>query len=314
MDRLSLKFLPEEHRLLQSLRDAGIKNKKILIAVSGGVDSVVCLALLARLNPVLKNKISVAYVHHGRGTPAQERYRNRALKFVRGLAETYAVPFHTNADFPDKKLKSEDEFRRWRYEHLNKWLDGGVLVLAHQLDDQLETRLLNLIRGSGAKGLQGMSFYHSAKLRPLLIFQRQEVEKLARRLKLKWVEDPSNKKTDPLRNWLRQKWLPQLENKRAGSVARFAHSLENMRQNLPVEILEEQFQNGISRREFIGRSRAEQGALIVSYLRYLKIRDYTHGQVEEILRRLDNGREEFTFTVLKHVWHVSADRFLAVKS
>ncbi len=335
LGRSKLKWRAQEHQVLRDWRQSTLATRHVLVAVSGGIDSVVLLQLLQRLKPVLKIELSVVYVHHGLvGTKAQTRYRERAQKFVQKLAQNLDLPFYTNEvtsrpSVRDRRSKaataSEAALRDFRFAQIAKVVAKirkrdqvqPVVALAHHRDDLLETQMLRLIRGTGVEGLRAMSFYsvESERLRPLLNLSKSEIHAYAKELKLDWLGDPSNENTDPLRNWLRQKWLPSLEKKSPGSQSSLARSFLQIVESLTNESLHTttQKETGFSRADFLALSLAGKKTTVARYLRSIGIFAYTQGQIEEICRRLDNAKSAYTFEILKHVWVIDTLRIKAVK-
>ncbi|OFZ11794.1 MAG: tRNA lysidine(34) synthetase TilS [Bdellovibrionales bacterium RBG_16_40_8] len=323
MDSLQLKLLPVEHKVLRDLRKVGGEGHHILVAVSGGRDSMVLLTLLKRLQPLIKSPLYVGHIHHGRGDRVQTIFRNRARRFVKKSSSLLNLPFYTNKTLPRAILRSEAELRNFRYKELQKILTKisrksaatPYLALAHHQDDLLETQIIRLIRGTGLYGLKAMSVLSEEKLRPLLKCTGEEIQDLANKLNVRWLDDPSNENRDTLRNWLRHKWLLDLEKKIPGSKTSLARSLSNISSNdkkstinvLPIH------KQSLSRPEFLFLSRDEKCSIVARYLVCLKISHYTQGQIEEIVRRLDNRRGEFRFRLLNHEWRVNAERIQALK-
>ena len=217
------------NKTLTLFKDHKIQNKKIIVAISGGLDSVVLLDLLKELRSPCKLKLYPLYIHHGFSTNKDiQNYRDKAKHFVHHLSQSYDLKFLC-PKAPKNLLKSEEDFRNFRrshFENLLKQKTVDVIALAHNSNDLLETRLLQLIRGSGEKGLKGMQIWEAPYLRPLLAFSRHEIKNYALQNKLQWLEDPSNKDNRYLRNWIRNKWLMDLENKTTGSVKSLSRSLE----------------------------------------------------------------------------------------
>jgi tRNA(Ile)-lysidine synthase len=187
---------------------------KILLAVSGGVDSVVLLDLLAKnklekfLNCRLATadwQLSIAHFNH-----AMHRQADSQTKFVEQLAQKYGADFYSEKT--KKKLRSEAEAREARYEFLNKLAEeicAERIATAHHADDQIETILFNLIRGSGITGLGGMNELNGKIWRPLLGISKAQLETYAKKNKLKWVKDPTNQNLDYKRNFIRKEILPR---------------------------------------------------------------------------------------------------------
>jgi len=325
----SIPFQSEEQDILRRLRRHGIVRRPILLAVSGGCDSMFLLTALARLNPLLKNELAVAHIHHGPiGAKKMRTFRDKAQIAVERRARALGLPFFTERSA--KALHGENECRDFRWSRLRRlrdqWqpqLKGEVLIAtAHHRDDLLETQILRLIRGTSLRGLAGISFRDEDRLRPLLALRRDEIEAVSRRLKIKWHDDPSNKNSDPLRNWLRQKWLPALEAKQRGATGSLARSLATIASSSTESATEHGSASlsamgsasvSISRQKFMSEGPPQQRQLVARYLLEIGVRDYSQGQIEEIVRRLDNRRGEHKFAILKHEWHVNAEQIRATK-
>jgi tRNA(Ile)-lysidine synthase len=181
-----------------------------LVAVSGGVDSVV----LAHLLTMAGFDIVIAHCNfqlRGTASDADER-------FVIELGRQLKVPVHTRAfdthAYMDKHGVSLQmaarELRYSWFEELNSCLGTDGVLVAHHGDDQIETVLLNLLRGTGIEGVYGMSSKRDFIRRPLLPFSREEIKTYLERNGLQWREDQSNAKTIYKRNFVRHKFLPLL--------------------------------------------------------------------------------------------------------
>jgi tRNA(Ile)-lysidine synthase len=187
----------------------------LIVALSGGADSTALLDLLAHL-PDFNLKLIVAHLNHGlRGAES-----DADEEFCRTLAETYALPFATQRVDVKKmaqvrRLNLEDAGRRARIEFfdaLSIRQGAAAVVLAHHADDQAETVLMRLLRGSGMSGLSGMPYRNDrGYLRPLLDVPRAEIEQYLHDRDLHWREDASNRDTAFLRNRIRHQLLPLLE-------------------------------------------------------------------------------------------------------
>ena len=228
-----------EHRFTRQIKALDKEPQQIVIAVSGGLDSMVLAHLFFKLSKLLKIEIAVAHIHHGTAETKQSQiFRDKAFEFVKAWVESSGVSFLTNGSLLNSKiiLKSEAELRDFRHSYLEQlrreFSKSAFLALAQHRDDLLETRLIRLIRGTGAEGFGSMVLLKEHILRPLLGFSRSEIMDYARAEKIQWLEDPSNKSVDPLRNWMRQEWLPQLEEKRPGGSAAMGRSFELQEEEL----------------------------------------------------------------------------------
>lgn len=185
-------------------------NHRILIAVSGGIDSVVMLDLLLKVG----YDISIAHCNFKlRGDESDEDE-----DFVVELAKKYQVElfaksFDTGEYARKNKCSIQEAARELRYE----WFDELVkinkidrIAVGQHLDDQVETFFINLFRGSGVKGLKSIPVKRGKVIRPLMFTSRKEIEDYAKENRLEFREDSSNKSDKYLRNKIRRKLLPVL--------------------------------------------------------------------------------------------------------
>ena len=218
--------------------------KRIALALSGGLDSVVlldtvCKAVQASNTSKQSTEVWVFHIHHGLQKPADQW-----LEFCEKLAKKYHARFDFRLlHFADKSEGNiEARARQSRYEALTELcIEHGIkdLLLAHHQNDQAETILLQLLRGAGVAGLSGMPqdrilYANNQEIilwRPLLNQSRQELEVYAKKNKLKWVEDPSNQDTRYRRNAIRKDIIPKLEKIQPGAIANLARSADLLAQS-----------------------------------------------------------------------------------
>jgi tRNA(Ile)-lysidine synthase len=187
----------------------------VLLAVSGGADSVCLLDVLVQLAPLHRWQLHVGHFNH--------RLRGEAAEadavFVQGLASRWGLPCTVEAgDVADlaraHHLSLEDAARRLRYAFLTRTaqaVGAAAIALAHHQDDQAETVLLHLLRGSGLAGLAGMQYRNGLLVRPLLDFPRQALRDYCQRKGLAFREDATNLSVVPQRNWVRHVVIPMLQ-------------------------------------------------------------------------------------------------------
>lgn len=196
-------FIEEKH-LLGS-------GDKVLVALSGGADSVALLRVLLRLGYVCE----AAHCNfHLRG---EESVRDE--RFVRALAESLGVPLHvihfdTNAYAASHNVSVEMAARELRYDwfaKLRQECGAKVVAVAHHRDDSVETFLLNLVRGTGINGLQGIRPVNGEVVRPLLCVSRAEILDYLSSLGQDYVTDSTNLQDEFVRNKLRLNVIPMLE-------------------------------------------------------------------------------------------------------
>jgi tRNA(Ile)-lysidine synthetase-like protein len=174
-----------------------------VVAVSGGVDSV---SLLHALQSTPGVKLTVAHFDHGiRNDSAYDR------QLVQQLAQKYKLPFvyqegHLGAH------ASEDLARRARYDFLQsvqKAVNAQAIITAHHQDDVVETAIINMLRGTGRKGITALKS-HRHLVRPLLAIPKSQIHAYAKEQGLVWREDSTNQDTTLLRNYIRKVIMPKL--------------------------------------------------------------------------------------------------------
>lgn len=313
-----------EQAVLRTYRALDHAPKKLLVACSGGIDSMVLLEALTKLKRVLKLEILVAHVHHG---PGNARFRKKAWKLVRAVCEQKGLLFLSNSPngdpAQDQTLSSEAELRDFRWQWLRRWQSEyqlDAVVVAHHYQDLLETRMMRLIRGTGALGLKGMSLMDTREsiFRPLLMVEKARVMEYAKLAGVEYADDPSNKSVDPFRNWIRR-WLTELDQRQPNGTRNLARSLSQLVEQLEASASPSHFENsdsfltdgGIDRRRYLTSLKASQRAHLARYCYEVGIKNYTQGHIEELLKRLDDPKKRFTFELLQCVWSVTPDRIKA---
>lgn len=189
-----------------------LEKSKLLVAVSGGLDSMVLVYLCQKLDL----NFSLAHCNY----KLREIESNYDEGFIKSYAKTnsielFTTSFDTNSYASSTKQSVQMAARKLRYEwfELLQEQNGFDFVLtAHHADDNLETFLINLSRGTGLEGLTGIPAINGSIIRPLLEFTRTEILDFATAKNLKWREDSSNKKVLYLRNNIRHSIIPLLKN------------------------------------------------------------------------------------------------------
>ncbi len=188
-----------------------LNKSKILIAISGGLDSVVLTHLCHQLN------LNIALAHcnfnlRGKESDADENFVFQLAEDLN--IEVFIEDFDTENYAKENKLSIQMSARELRYfwfDDLAEQLQFDYILTAHHADDNLETFLINLSRGTGIEGLTGIPEINNNIVRPLLPFSRDEIETYAKDNQLKWREDSSNTSTKYLRNKLRHDVIPVLK-------------------------------------------------------------------------------------------------------
>jgi tRNA(Ile)-lysidine synthase len=192
------------------LRAHDLRGKRVAVGLSGGVDSVVLLHLLRELAPECGFRVSAIHVHHGLSPNADSWAR-----FCRALCRRWKTPLavrRVRVIRGGAGLEAAARAARYR---CYRTLRADVIALGHQLDDQAETVLMNLLRGAGLAGASGMRasalLHEKLVVRPLLEVPRAAITRYATANRLDWIEDESNRDESLSRNYLRRRVGPLLE-------------------------------------------------------------------------------------------------------
>lgn len=204
-------------------------NRKYIVAVSGGIDSVVLLHQLWKLHPA---QLIVAHFDHGiRDNSADD------ASFVQQLAEKYKLPYEGVREELGGDA-SEEVSRERRYLFLRRIADtyGGVIVTAHHSDDVVETIAINLQRGTGWRGLAVLDSVEI--MRPLIRFTKQQLRDYAGRHNLEWREDSTNQSDAYLRNRLRQKIATEIDDDTSLQLQALRDTQRHLKQLIDAEASE----------------------------------------------------------------------------
>ncbi|WP_396162170.1 tRNA lysidine(34) synthetase TilS [Flavobacterium sp.] len=216
-----------QHHIEQNF--AQLKDKKLLLAVSGGVDSMVLLDLFYKL------RFDICVVHCNFQLRGKESDADELL--VREICQDGYIPyfiesFDTLEFAKENKLSIQLAARKLRYDWFQELLSLGFdyVLTAHHLDDNVETFLINFTRGTGLEGLTGIPAQNENIIRPLLPFSRDEIENYAKDNKIQWREDSSNASDKYFRNKLRHNIVPTLKELNTGFLDSFQNTLHHLQQ------------------------------------------------------------------------------------
>lgn len=201
-------------------------NRRTALAISGGVDSMVMLDVIAGNRDLFDCDIHVVHVDHGLRTESSS-WSDMVHDVCRGYGigcTTWQVDVRQDGNL-------ENEARQARYMALS--VGSTAIVTAHHMDDQAETVLMKLMRGSGPNGLMGMPMYGPSwfdesimHCRPMLGIGRDDIVAYAKLCQLRYVTDPSNANTSFDRNWLRNDIMPLVKARKPEAVMNIARSAE----------------------------------------------------------------------------------------
>ncbi len=217
---------------------------KYIIAVSGGVDSVVLLNVLSKLSEL---ELVVAHFDHG---IREDSYKDRV--FVEELADSYGLSFVAESTSLGEGA-SEDKARSARYKFLFQMMKeygAHAVVTAHHQDDVLETIIMNLSRGTGRKGLSPMKNRKNV-LRPLLDYSKAEILRYARSNNLQWREDKTNQDPKYFRNYVRFNIVPKISTAQKQQLLKMAETSHKRNQEIDelVDLFINQQETGALDRE-----------------------------------------------------------------
>ena len=202
------------------------QNSLISVAFSGGIDSTVLLHLLKRAQGENRFKLKALHVDHAIDQQSK-MWHDHCKDFCRSIDVPYQ---HTRLAWPDnKKQYGEHEMREARFDWLRKKVSrGDLLMTAHHLNDQAETLLQNLMRGSGARGLSAIQevtpFGNGHLVRPMLNFSKEQICKYAAEHNLSFIEDPANLDLTYDRNYIRHVIIPSLAKRWPAAATQIARS------------------------------------------------------------------------------------------
>lgn len=222
---------------------------RVVVGVSGGADSVCLFLLLLSYREKIPLSLAAVHVNHGIRSGAGEDAR-----YVEELCGRYGVPFFLKkADVRgyarEMGYSEEDAGRRVRYEAFYETagqMGGARIAVAHNSNDNAETMLFHLFRGSGLKGLGGIAPVRGQIIRPILCLERREVETYLESRGQRWCSDITNEGDDYRRNRIRHHILPYAQEQVAGrAVAHMGHTGELLRET--EDYLEEQTREALGK-------------------------------------------------------------------
>lgn len=276
--------------------------EKILITVSGGIDSIVMCDLFSKAG------FSFGIAHCNFKLRGKESDKDE--RFVKSLSEKHNVPFHKkhfNAkSYSEKKrISIQMSARHLRYEwlkHLAKEKKYDFIATAHHLDDSIETFFINILRGTGIAGLHGVPVKQENIIRPLLFASKKMIRDYAEENNLKWREDNSNFTDQYLRNNIRHHLIPSLKKLNAGFEKTITKELSYLKDAGEIfkKFIEEK------RKEIV----AEDGKNILLNIKKLKDSGHAETILHEVLRAYD-FTPETTELIAQRMYTTAGKKFLS---
>lgn len=260
---------------------------KYVIAVSGGVDSIALLDLTSKLNGL---ELVVAHFNHGIRPDSDEDE-----EFVIQATKRYGLPIEVGRGHLGANT-SEEKAREARYQFLKevqRQYNADAIMTAHHQDDLIETAILNLLRGTGRRGLSAISD-NPAILRPLLHLPKKEILKYAGSHNLKWREDSSNQDIQYLRNYIRHQIVPKLDKRQRQELLSHLDNLGQTNKILNQEIanLSQKIGNKhtINRTKFISLPAEVGNEVLAHILREAGIRQFDKKTIERLAAVIKTSR------------------------
>ena len=279
-----------------------LKDKKLLIAISGGIDSVVLTHLLS----TLKFNISLAHCNFNLRPIECDLDEEFVKKLGKNLnTEVFTIHFNTTEFAKENKQSTQIAARNLRYDWFNELIDKhqfDYILTAHHADDNLETFLINLTRGAGLDGLTGIPEINGNIVRPLLKFSRNDILAFVKENNISWREDKSNASTKYIRNKIRHQILPVLKEINPSLLETFAKTTDHLKESqqiiedkideVAIEIISTE--NNILK---IDISKAEQLSNPKAYL-YQLLKDYHFTEWNDVANLLSaqSGKKIITKT------------------
>ena len=278
------------------------KNDKILLTVSGGIDSIVMCDLF------YKAGVSFGIAHCNFKLSGKESEGDEA--FVKALAEKYNVPFHTKSfdtkSFAEKKkISIQMSARDLRYVWLKKIASDkkyNFIATAHHLDDSIETFFINILRGTGIAGLHGVPIKQGNIIRPLLFAHKKMIRDYAEAENLSWREDSSNFTDKYLRNNIRHHLIPSLKKLNEGFEKTITKELSYFKEAGEIfkKFIEEK------KNEIV----VEEGKNILFNIKKLKDSGHAETILHELLRAYD-FTPETTELIAQRMYTSAGKKFLS---
>lgn len=265
-----------------------IDEGKYLVAVSGGVDSVVLLDILRQQKNL---HLVVAHFDHGMRPDSDED-----RKFVQELARNYSLPFeYAVGELGSDASEAYARDARYKYlRNVQKKHRAKAIIVAHHQDDLLETIILNLLRGTGRKGVTSLGDTGDIA-RPLLGYTKQEILDYAKKHNLKWREDSTNQDQRYQRNWVRHSIIAKLKPKDRQKLLTLHGDFA--KRNSEIDSLLAEYTTlevgKLSKQDVIMAPHDVAKELIASWLRINELRDFDQKTIERIVvgaKTLQNGK------------------------
>ena len=310
LDTDALSHFIEENQLIK-------KGDRIVLGVSGGADSICLLHILSCIQKALEIRLFVVHINHGIRGEEAKRDEDFVRDFCKRLnVEFFAFHYDIKKMAREQKISEEEAGRKARYSTFDTVAKKiiqkeGVdaqnvkIAIAHNKDDNAETILHNLSRGSGISGLKGILAQNGNIIRPLLCFSRQEIEEYLSKNNIEYMTDSTNLENEYTRNILRNEVFPILKNNVNSNVINNFYKTSNIVaeadeyfENLAIKFCEKNLKNTgdgvflLNKKELLKK----EHILATYIIRY---------SLREILKQKNHGIKDIAMVHIEDIWNLA---------
>jgi tRNA(Ile)-lysidine synthase len=316
-----VKWSKEAQRVHQTILQAGVldKDQALLLAVSGGRDSAALLHIFIELHQAWRWKLLIGHINHGLRPDADTAESD----WCRAIASQYQLPYFekslSEADFDAVAENSslEAKARILRYAILETWRqEAGAhyILTGHHRDDQAETVLYRFFRGSGWRGLAGISAFGENLIRPLLALRRADITAYCAARHISYFDDRSNEETRLKRNLIRHELLPQIEKgfpDAVNALSALADSMQNLSAYIDAQtdgFLQENLENHsgfirLSRNKLLALPTILQQAAIQKLaVKFSRDARLSQKQLAQLLNLIANGQNSDFYSIASGIF------------
>ena len=290
-----------ESRIKTNIKENSLipAGSRILLALSAGKDSMIMFHLLNMFSKELSFEIGIFHLNH----LLRDEESDKDAAFVKNLAKKHSIPFFMECyDFNKDKIKGksfEEQARDIRYNFMQSIVEKNgydLIATAHNLDDNVETVLMRIFKGTGIYGLKGIDPKIENIIRPILSLSAVEIYDYLKKQNINWREDKSNLQNDYDRNYLRNKLIPEIKNRfpaasesimklRVNSRDSYDYIQKDLEVKLKDRVFQEQEKLQIEISDYF-EDDLQIKEILAKYIREFGKKNVFRSQLDEIYRNL----------------------------